>query len=306
MYLVTGGCGFIGSHLVDLLVAKGHKVRVLDDLSNSTQINLSEKAEFIRGSITDEALLRQALEGVQRIFHLAAMVSVPESVEHWYKSHLINCGGTIRLFELAKKKPIVFASSSAVYGDLKFPHREDAHCKPLSPYAVDKRTCEMHAEIAWQLHGTPSIACRFFNVYGPRQNPSSPYSGVISKFAAQLQRKETLTIYGDGEQKRDFIYVKDIVKMLDKSMEFLKEGAHIYNFCTGNARTINKLVDLMERAAQVSLKKEYVSTRPGDIFVSQGDPSKAWHEMGLKAEISLEAGLRTYFKTFNARKCRQR
>jgi UDP-glucose 4-epimerase len=293
MYLVTGGCGFIGSHLVDYLVAKGHLVRVFDDLSSSSKKYLPKEAEFICGSLTDETKLQQTLDGVTHIFHLAAMVSVPHSVTHWYQSHLVNCGGTIRLLELAKKIPIVFASSSAVYGDLQqLPHSEGAFCDPLSPYAVDKLSCEWHAKIAWQLHETPAFACRFFNVYGPRQNPASPYSGVISKFADCIARGTSLPIYGDGRQRRDFIFVQDVVQMLYKAMESLQDGAHVCNFCTGETCTVNDLADLMMKITGVELKKDYLPERPGDIYISQGNPLKAWQEMKLKAETSLEEGLK--------------
>jgi len=293
IYLVTGGCGFIGSHLVDLLIAKGYRVRVLDDLSNSTKKYLHSDAEFIYGSLNDEHALTQALEGVGHIFHLAAMVSVPESMARWHQSHLVNCGGTIHLLERAKGIPIVFASSAAVYGNLPtLTHSENALTNPLSPYAIDKLTCEWHAKIAWQLYGTPSIACRFFNVYGPRQNPSSPYSGVISKFADCLVKRTPLNIFGDGNQSRDFIYVKDVVRMLDEAMGSLTKGAHVYNFCTGIAYTINELASQMMRISDIELTTNFMPARQGDCFSSLGDPTKAIRERGLKAKIPLEIGIK--------------
>lgn len=292
MYLVTGGCGFIGSHLVDLLLEQGHPVRILDDLSNGSTSYLPREAEFIQGSITDTALLQQALQGVEHIFHLAAIVSVPESVAQWHRSHLVNCGGTIRLFECAKKIPIVFASSAAVYGDSQtFPQNESSICKPLSPYAVDKLSCELHAQLAWKLFGTPSAACRFFNVYGPRQNASSPYSGVISKFAHSLACNNPITLYGDGNQRRDFIYVKDVAQMLYRTMQRLTEGVHLYNFCTGSAHTINALADLMMKITGIQVEKHYCPPRPGDLLISQGDPTKAAREMNVRTHTSLEQGL---------------
>jgi UDP-glucose 4-epimerase len=299
MYLVTGGCGFIGSHLVELLLTQGHRVRVLDDLSNSTKKNLSPQAEFLLGSIADGEIMQRALEGVEGVFHLAAVVSVPESITHWHKAHLINCGGAIRLFERAVKLPIVYASSAAVYGDsAAIPLNEKAPTSPLSPYAVDKLACEMHAQVAWHLHRTPSTGCRFFNVYGPRQNPYSPYSGVISKFSAKIARKEPLTIYGDGNQQRDFIFVKDVAQMLLKAMETLNKGAHIYNFCTGRAHSINELADVMGEIVGVAVKKEYAPPRLGDIRFSLGDPAKTSQELGLKASTPLEKGLRECLMAF--------
>lgn len=295
MYLVTGGCGFIGSHLVDFLVNAGYGVHVLDDLSNSSKKYLSPHAKFFFGSIQDESILKQALEGVEGVFHLAAKVSVPESVAHWHKTHQINCGASVLLFELAKTRPIVFASSAAVYGDCKeLPLKEESLLRPLSPYAADKLSLEIHAKMAWHLYRIPSIACRFFNVYGPRQNPDSPYSGVISKFIDCILHNKAPIIYGDGQQKRDFIYVKDVVKMLARAMDTLKEGAHVYNFCSGNACSINALADLISKLTGQSIEKEKRPSRQGDIRNSQGDPTKAYVDLGLKAETPLEEGLKHF------------
>lgn len=292
MYLITGGCGFIGSHLADILLKKGHRVRILDDLSSGSKKYLPKEADFICGSITDEKSVQQAVDGIEGIFHLAALVSVQESIAHRHHSHQINCGGTLKLLEYAKKTPIVFASSSAVYGDSCLPNTETSTCKPLSPYAVDKLSCEYHAQVAWQLFGTPSVACRFFNVYGPRQRDSSPYSGVISRFTRCLIQKEPLTIYGDGNQQRDFIFVRDIARMLYLTMSQLTEGARVYNFCTGRACTINALADLMMKSVPgLQVERNYVPARAGDILISKGDPSKAAKEMHVQAEISLEEGL---------------
>lgn len=297
MYLVTGGCGFIGSHLVDLLIERGYAVRVLDDLSNGSRAHLSPHAEFLLGSVCDESSWREALQGVKGVFHLAALASVHESIAQWHKGHLINCGGTVSLFEMAREIPIIFASSAAVYGhSTHLPLHEKELPNPLSPYAVDKFACEMHAQLAWLLHRTPSVAYRFFNVYGPRQNPTSPYSGVISKFTNHIHRKEPLTIYGNGEQQRDFIYVKDVVNILLKTMERPFEGAHVYNLCTGKTCSINALADLIGSLTGHPVKKEYLPERPGEIRISQGDPSKVYNERGLQAETSLEEGLRLYLQ----------
>lgn len=291
-YLVTGGCGFIGAHLVELLTLLGHDVRVLDDLSNGTKKYLPKGVDFILGSIADETILRLALNGVEGVFHLAAMVSVPESITHWHKNHLVNCGGSVRLFELATGIPIIFASSAAIYGDApSLPHKEETPPRPLSPYAVDKLACEMHAPLAWHLHRTPSISFRFFNVYGPRQDPRSSYSGVISKFVDQITQHLPITLFGDGNQLRDFVYVKDVVRILVKAMETPFEGAHVYNLCSGIGTSINALAEMMGTLTGLNITKKYLPPRPGEISLSYGDPSKTYQQLGLKTETSLEQGL---------------
>ncbi len=291
-YLVTGGCGFIGSHVSDRLLEEGHQVRILDNLINSSKQYLPPQAEFMNGSITDDAILKQALQGVDGIFHLAALVSVTDSVAHWHENHQVNCAATIRLLELASGLPIVFASSAAIYGDTpELPQREETIPRPLSPYAIDKLTCEMHAKLAWDLYRTPSASFRFFNVYGPRQNPSSPYSGVISKFADLLAHHAPITIYGDGNQRRDFVYVKDVAEILVQTMSPNLSGAHIYNLCTGHSISINELADLMGQIAGITIKKEYAPSRAGEILVSCGDPSKALKTLGLQPRTPLKQGL---------------
>jgi UDP-glucose 4-epimerase len=275
----------------------GHEVRVLDDLSNSTKKYLQKSVDFIQGSILEEKALLKAIKNIEGIFHLAAMVSVPDSIVHWHQNHLINCASTIRILEMAQGIPFIFASSAAVYGDIKeLPHQENMVPQPLSPYAVDKLSCEMHARLAWQLQRTPSICFRFFNVYGPRQNPNSPYSGVISRFTDQLSRHETLTIYGDGEQRRDFIFVRDVARILLESMKHVCVGSHVFNLCTGKDISINELAALLGRLMDISVKKKYVPPRHGDILFSVGDPCKAASELGLKAEVPLVEGLTQVLK----------
>ena len=291
-YLVTGGCGFIGSHVTDRLLEEGHHVRILDNLVNSSTQYLQPQTEFVNGSITDKEILKKSLEGIDGIFHLAALVSVTDSVAHWHDNHQVNCAGTLRLLELAQGLPIVFASSAAIYGDApELPQREETIPHPLSPYAIDKLTCEMHLKLAWDLHRTPSASFRFFNIYGPRQNPSSPYSGVISKFADLLTRNAPITIYGDGNQRRDFVYVKDVAEILVKTMSPSLSGVNIYNLCTGHSISINELADLMGQITGVRVKKEYARARPGEILISFGDPAKALKTLGLQPYTCLEQGL---------------
>lgn len=291
-YLITGGCGFIGSHVADRLLAEGHQVRILDNFANSSKQFLPASAELIVGSITDDSILTQAIQGVDGVFHLAALISVTDSITHWHQNHQVNCSATIRLIEQARGLPIIFASSAAVYGDSpELPQNEETTPRPLSPYAVDKLTCEKHFKLAWDLHRTPSACFRFFNVYGPRQNPTSPYSGVISKFAALLANHDPITIYGDGTQRRDFIYVKDVAAILVKTMSMSLRGAEVYNLCTGVSVTINELAGLMARIAGVAVQKKYAPARLGEILISCGDPSKALGVLGLQARTSLVEGL---------------
>lgn len=292
-FLITGGCGFIGSHLAETLVENGYGVRILDDLSNGKKEQIPKEAELIVGSITDPHIWPDVLKGISGVFHLAAIPSVVKSVEEWHASHMVNCGGTIQLFEEAREIPIIYATTAAVYGDAaELPIKESTPARPLSPYAVDKLSCEMHAQLAWHLHQTKNIGFRIFNVFGARQDPRSPYSGVISIFLKQILQKKPLTIYGDGEQKRDFIYVKDVAKMLLKAMEQPFQGADVYNLCSGQEITINALADLMSQIANVKIELIYAPQRTGEVRFSKGDPSKAWNALGIKAETSLYQGLR--------------
>lgn len=268
----------------------------MDDLANSTTRYLSPQADFVCGSICDAATWEKGLDGVDGVFHLAALVSVNDSVIHWHRNHQVNCSGMLHLLEQFKQKPIVFASSAAVYGNIaELPHQEERVSPPLSPYAADKYSCELHAKAAWHLFKTPSAACRFFNVYGPRQSPDSPYAGVISKFAYNILHHKPIQIFGDGMQSRDFIYVQDIVLMLVGAMNKLKEGANVYNFCTGKSCTINDLADLIGKLLGIPVIKERLAARPGDTLYSMGDPTRAERELGVKAIYPLAEGLKQLF-----------
>ncbi len=295
-YLITGGCGFIGSHLARLLIQKGHTVRLLDNLQTGKLENAPVEAEVIIGEITDKRLLKKALEGVSGCFHLAAIVSVERSIREWSASQLVNLWGTVLLFEaIAEMKthtPVIFSSSAAVYGkggSLRL--GEGAPAVPLSPYGADKLASEHQAFLAWHLHQIPVICFRFFNVYGPGQDYSSPYSGVIATFIKKLMQDCTLSIYGDGYQERDFIHVSDVVHFLYSGMEHLSSGFSIFNVCTGQGTSLHQLTDLLEIISQKKMKKIYAPERPGDIKISVGDPSLVYKTLGLKATIPLEAGL---------------
>ena len=230
-WLVTGGCGFIGSHLVDALLARGDKVRVLDDLSTGRRSNLPGGVEVMVGDVADASAVARAMAGVDGCFHLAAVASVQRGNEDWLGTHRVNLTGTIAVFDAARTcnrkgpVPVVYASSAAVYGDNPdMPLSESAATAPLSAYGADKLGCELHGRVAWQVHKVPSTGFRFFNVYGPRQDPKSPYSGVIAIFADKVAENREITVNGDGGQVRDFVYVADVVRHLVAAMDDKARG----------------------------------------------------------------------------------
>lgn len=298
-YLVTGGCGFIGSHLVERLLAAGHAVTVLDDLSTGKRENLPASVPVTVGTIADPSVVDAAMAGMDGCFHLAAVASVDRSREAWLETHHTNLSGTIAVFDAARRAnpngpvPVVYASSAAVYGDNPaMPLREDATTRPLSAYGADKLGCELHARVADGVHGVPTTGFRFFNVYGPRQDPKSPYSGVISIFAGRIARGQPITINGDGEQVRDFIYVKDLVRCLTAAMDAPRAGAPVYNICTGVPTTVNRLAEVLASLSGRALDRSHGPARPGDIRVSIGDPTALRAAFGLSCGTSLEDGLR--------------
>lgn len=298
-YLVTGGVGFIGSHIVEELLNRGDEAIVIDDLSSGNRDNIPASVKFIEGDICDKTKLSKAMEGVDGIFHMAAIASVQKSIGEWLETHRTNLTGTIQIFDLAKKQkiPVVFASSAAIYGDnqnLPLDENEKAH--PLSAYGADKYGCELHGFVASHVHKVPNVGCRFFNVYGPRQDPSSPYSGVISIFASQIGANQPITVFGDGKQTRDFIHVKDVVRALFASMEKLRDGSishDVFNVCTGRSTDLMQLAKVLMDITgnQINVKKD--PPREGDIQKSLGNPSKMNRILGVSADILLKNGLKT-------------
>src|ERR1700733_8992720 len=233
-YLATGGAGFIGSHLCEALVARGDTVRVLDDLSTGHRRNLPPTATLIVGDVADPATVAQAVDQVDGCFHLAAIASVERGVTDWLGTHRANLTGTVTVFDAIRRQgnkiPVVYASSAAVYGDaVTVPIAEAEPCVPLSAYGADKYACEMHARVASHVHAIPTTGLRFFNVYGPRQDPRSPYSGVISIFCERVIRGAPIDVFGDGSQTRDFVYVADVVAALLSAMERSLPGAPVFN-----------------------------------------------------------------------------
>src|SRR5215813_5926534 len=247
-YLVTGGAGFIGSHLVDHLVALGHRVRVLDDLSTGRPENLPRQTDLIVADACDSTTLARAAGDCDGIFHLAAIASVVRSVEDWVGTHKANQTATVAVLDAARghgNLPVVFASSAAIYGD-QCPAAEHLKPAPRSAYGADKAGSELHLQAGWWSFSLPTAAMRFFNVFGPRQDPASPYSGVISAFLARALAGTPLTVHGDGLQSRDFVFVADVVRFLTAAMERLhRQPAHIVcNVCTGEASTIRHLAEV--------------------------------------------------------------
>jgi UDP-glucose 4-epimerase len=298
LYVVTGGAGFIGSHLADALLAHGHAVRVVDDLSSGHRKNLDPRVELLVGDVTDAALLQRALDGAAGVFHLAAIASVARSNEDWIGTHRTNLTGTVTVLDCARANgriPVVYASSAAVYGDQgEGMINERMIPAPSTAYGADKLGSELHAKVAFGVHGVPTIGFRFFNVFGPRQDPASPYSGVISIFAACIANGLRLTLHGDGQQTRDFIYVSDVVRHLEAGMAILHAmpQATVLNVCTGQATSIIELAQTLARLDGRPLEMSFGPARVGDIRASLGSPAAATTLLKVRAMTNLETGLR--------------
>jgi UDP-glucose 4-epimerase len=300
--LVTGGAGFIGSHLADALLAAGHRVRVLDDFSTGRRANLDPRCEVVAGDVADPAAVRAALAGMDGCFHLAAIASVARGNEDWLGTHRINQTGTITVLQAARDAgrekggpvPVVYASSAAVYGDLGGQvAREALRSSPLTAYGADKLGSELHARVAWQVHGVPTLGLRFFNIYGPRQDPVSPYSGVVSIFAARLAGGAALTVHGEGAQTRDFVFVADAVAHLLAAMRHLARagGCAVLNVCTGHGTSVLELAHALARPGGRAPRLQHAPPRTGDITSSVGDPAEAIATLGLHAATPLAQGL---------------
>lgn len=295
LYLVTGGAGFIGSHLCDALLAAGHDVRALDDLSTGKRGNLDARVDLVVGDVSDADVVRGAMAGAAGCFHLAAIASVALANQDWSGTHRVNLGGTIAVLDAARAAgvPVAYASSAAVYGGQPGVAREDGRPAPISAYGADKLGSELHAAAGFAVHGVSSVGFRFFNVYGPRQDPSSPYSGVISLFAAALMARRGITMHGDGEQTRDFVYVADIVAFLMAGMRHAAAhpGALVLNACTGRETSIRALAATIGGLLQMRPQIEAGPGRAGDIRQSVGDPARAAAILGVEARTLLRDGL---------------
>lgn len=297
-YLVTGGCGFIGSHLADALLGLGHAVRILDDMSTGKASNRPRQAELVVGDVADAAAVRGAMQGTDGCFHLAAVASVERGNRDWLGAHRANLTGTIAVLDAARRAktagpvPVVYASSAAVYGDNpQNPLRESAATRPLSAYGADKLGCEQHAFVAGQVHGVPTFGLRFFNVYGPRQDPESPYSGVISIFCDRLSIGRGITIFGDGAQTRDFVFVGDVVRALLSAAGRASTDGPVCNVCTGRATSIRDLGAAIGGILGIGAEPAFGPPRSGEIRHSVGDPAAAQREFGIQSWTELRTGL---------------
>lgn len=297
-YVITGGAGFIGSHLVDALLLQGHRVTVIDNFSTGERKNLPEKIELIDADIVEYAQWDSLFKDCQGCFHLAAVASVSKCSRDHHLAHHTNVLGTLKIFELAAAHgvPVVFASSSAVYGsNPELPLSEASNPEPQSIYAVDKLSCEFYARAFHKSYGLDVVSLRFFNVFGPRQHfERNLDSGVIANFIHQIKKGETLTIFGTGEQTRDFIYVADVVRALQLAMEQPNKNAGIYNVCTGIGHSINQLIEIIKNQLSILPKIDYQSAHVGDVMHSLGSPKKIQEALGFVPEYDLESGIKNY------------
>lgn len=298
-YLVTGGAGFIGSNTVDELVSRGHSVAVLDDLSTGREANLADvrkRIDFFRGSINDPDVVQQACRGADYVLHLAARTSVPRSVKDPAETNRINADGTLRVLLAARDagaQRVVFSGSSSVYGETPtLPKREDMAPAPISPYGVSKLIGELYGTVFHRVYGLEFVALRYFNVFGPRQDPGSPYSGVLSLFITCMQRGAPPTVYGDGNQSRDFTFVQNVVQANLLACEVPGVAGMIFNVGTGRRYTLNQTLALLEKFAGRPAKAQYVEPRSGDILDSQADISLARRKLGYDPRVGFEEGLR--------------
>lgn len=302
-YLVTGGAGFIGSHIVESLLEQGHHVRVLDNFSTGKRENIEalkhrfdgQRLEVLEGDVRDAARVGEAVRGIDILFHEAAFVSVPQSMDEPQNCFDINISGTSLLFDAARKagvKRAVVASSAAVYGDADaLPLVEETTLQPKSPYAVSKRVKEMYAELFTGSFGFEVVALRYFNVYGPRQRPDSMYAAAVPIFARRLLDNKPVIIYGDGGQTRDLINVRDVVRANLIASEHPNAAGKVFNVCTGVETRLLDLLDVMYELLPNAPTHEFAAPRAGDIYRSVGSPQKAANVMGFRPQVSLADGL---------------
>ena len=297
-YLVTGGAGFIGSNIVGELVSRSEDVVVFDDLSTGHEKNLEgigSEIEFIKGDIRNADEVRAAMKGVDHVLHQAALASVPRSIDDPLLVNDVNINGTLTVLEEAKKagvKNLVYAASSSAYGETeKLPKTEDILPCPLSPYAVTKLVGEYYCSVYSQVYGLPTISIRYFNVFGPKQDPASQYAAVIPIFISHLLKGKAPTIYGDGEQSRDFTYVKNVVNANIAASKCGAASGQMINVACGGKYTLNELYSILSGLIGVDIDPVYAETRPGDVKHSHADITMAEDLFGYSVEISFEEGL---------------
>ena len=304
-YLVTGGAGFIGSHIAEELIKRGDEVIVLDNMysGRAENIAVNPKAVFVDGSILDTEILDSICTkyNIEGIFHLAAVASVQKSIENPALVHEVNVTGTLNVLEAARKhgvRKVVLSASAAAYGDNPvFPKREDMIPEPLSPYAVSKIASEMYCKIYAELYDIQTVSLRYFNVFGPRQDPNGEYAAVIPKFTEKICAGESPTVFGDGEQTRDFVFVKDVARANILAMD--SDVCGLFNIGTGVQTSLNNLAKMIMDAAGISVSMKYEPARDGDVRYSVADISKAQTELGYTPEWDLADGIKEtveYFK----------
>jgi nucleoside-diphosphate-sugar epimerase len=298
--LVTGGAGFIGSHIAAALISSGAKLRIIDDLSTGYRENLEELKgdfDFVHASVADETALRKALEDVELVFHEAAIPSVPRSVENPRQTHIASVESTFSLLLAARDRNVrrlVYAASSSAYGDQPtLPKVETMLPEPLSPYAVAKLVGEHYCQVFTRVYGLETVSLRYFNVFGPRQDPSSQYSGVISRFISALLGGDQPVIYGDGEQSRDFTYIQNVVDANLKAAESAKAAGQVINIANGERITLNQLLnELKSLTGKSDVVADYKPTRPGDVKHSLADIARARELLSFEPRVDLRTGLK--------------
>jgi nucleoside-diphosphate-sugar epimerase len=306
-YLVTGGAGFIGSHLCETLAARGDRVRVVDSLITGKRENLAQlgdRVQFIEGDLADLDTARRAVEGCEFVLHQAAIPSVPRSVKDPITSNRANIDATLAVLVAARDagvRRVVYAGSSSAYGDTPtLPKREDMPTAPLSPYALQKLVGEQYLQMFTRLYGLETVTIRYFNVFGPRQDPSSPYSGVISLFVSALVEGRPPTIYGDGEHTRDFTYVANVVDGVLRACTAPGASGEVINVATGGRVSLNQLFSTIRDLTLARVEPVYESPREGDVKDSQADITKAQRLLGYQPLVSFEEGLRRTLEWYRA------
>jgi UDP-glucose 4-epimerase len=296
LYCVTGGAGFIGSHLVEELVRRGERVRVVDDLSTGRRENVPAGVEIVEGDVADRAVARRAVEGCRVVLHQAAIPSVPRSIQNPLASHRANVDGTLEILAASRDagvRRVIFAGSSSVYGNsAELPKREDMPTAPLSPYALQKLVSEQYCRMFTDLYGLETVTTRYFNVFGPRQQPGSPYSGVISLFIEALADNRAPHIHGDGRQTRDFTYVANVVSGVLAAAEAPRASGEVINVALGGRISLLDLVQTLQRIMGSKTQPTFGPEREGDVRDSQADITKATTLLDFHPTVSLEEGLR--------------
>jgi UDP-N-acetylglucosamine/UDP-N-acetyl-alpha-D-glucosaminouronate 4-epimerase len=301
-YLVTGGAGFIGSNTVEELVRRGHSVVVLDDLSAGKEENLAEvraKITLVKGSITDLEAVQKAMHQAEYVIHLAARTSVPRSVKDPMETNRINVEGTLNVLIAArdnKVKRVVFAASSSAYGETPtLPKSESMQPKPISPYGVSKYVGELYAQTFGRCYGLENVSVRYFNIFGPRQDPDSPYSGVLSRFVTAYLEEQQPVVYGDGEQTRDFTYVDNAVQANLLACDAPSASGGVFNIGTGSRVSLNRTLEYLRQLSGKNLAAKYEPPRDGDIRDSQADLTLAREYLGYEPSVMFEEGLERTF-----------